>query len=925
MPAAAPCPEAPGPLPGAAVAGDTAGAGDAAAAGDAAGAGDASATGSLRRLLKLETERLRMRQGLGLGGTEIAAARADLMDHVVRRACQDAAQAAGPEAQRELAHCAVVALGGYGRRELSPCSDVDLLFLHRGSASKAAAAFVEKALMTLWDAGLTLGHSFRSARECAAEARSDLHSRTALAQARLVAGSQLQFDMLQQRLDIALGGASQQGFLAQMRTEWRERETRFGEAVCVLEPQVKEGPGGLRDLHAVLWIAHARYGIRGLPALENAGVFEPADYAAVRRAYDLLLRVRNEAHFATGRKTDLLTLDLQAELAARLGYRDRGGLLASELLMRDYYRRASRLHELCSSFVEAELQAPPQRGLFAALRLPRPKGTGALEVKHGRLRLRAGAGLRSGSAVLEVFERAQLEGVPLSHELRRTLRDKAELVGGRFRNSREAGAALLRLASHRGRVGAPLREMHETGVLGRLVPEWARITFLVQHDFFHKYTVDEHTLRAIDALDELVAGQHPEGVRLARLLDELQDARALYLGMLLHDIAKGRGGGHVPKGIVLARRILKHLAVDAEVADKVVFLVGAHLDMSQISQRRDLSEPAPVEAFAARVGSLERLNLLMLLTYADHCGVGPGTWNEWKASLLWELYDRTRRELEVHPGSGRPEPCRVEHDAAVAYLRHDFAPAEIERHFALLPERYLRSADAARLVSHFRLVQARGESPAAFEWADRGDGRGTELTVTARDRPGLFARLAGTLAVRGIDILGADLFVRTDGVVLDTLRVAEVPGQRPLRPERRVRLEASLHDAVAGRLDVEDAFDKWQEQAPKRSRRPGGRAARPPLVRYDQEASALATVVEVKAPDQPGLAYTIAHTLAALGLDITSARIATAKALALDVFYVRDEQGRKLDPESLPGVERALLEALGARDEGRSGKQGGSR
>jgi [protein-PII] uridylyltransferase len=325
-----------------------------------------------------------------------------------------------------------------------------------------------------------------------------------------------------------------------------------------------------------------------------------------------------------------------------------------------------------------------------------------------------------------------------------------------------------------------------------------------------------------------------------------------------------------------------------------------------------------VASFAARVGRRERLDQLMLLTYADHCGVGPGIWNEWKAALLWELYDRTRRELEAHPGPGRPEPARVERDAAVAYLRHDFAADEIERHFALLPERYLRATDAARLVSHFRLLRARGDRPAAFEWADRGDGRGTELTVTARDRPGLFALLAGTLAARGIDILGADLFVRDDGVVLDTLRVAEVPGQRPLRPERRVRLEAALQDAVAGRLDVKGAFDLWQAQTRKSARRPGGRAARPPAVRFDQEASALATVVEVRAQDQPGLAYTLAHTLGELGLDITSARIATAKAMALDVFYVRDARAKKLHPDSLPGVERALVEALRARERDRS-------
>jgi [protein-PII] uridylyltransferase len=304
-------------------------------------------------------------------------------------------------------------------------------------------------------------------------------------------------------------------------------------------------------------------------------------------------------------------------------------------------------------------------------------------------------------------------------------------------------------------------------------------------------------------------------------------------------------GARAEKGT--ARRILAP-AVEAQVADDVVFLAGAHLDMSRT--RIMDSEPAPVQAFAARVGSLERLNMLMLLTYADHRGVGPGIWSEWKASLLWELYDRTRRELEAHPGPGRPEPARVERDAAVAYLRHDFAADEIERHFALLPERYLRATDAARLVSHFRLLRARGDRPAAFEWADRGDGRGTELTVTARRPAGSVRAPAGTLAVRGIDILGADL-VRDDGVVLDALRVAEVLGQRPLRPERprAARGGASGRRGGAARRRAPSTSGRRRRA---RARAARGRAARPPAVRFDQEASALATVVEVRAQDQPG-------------------------------------------------------------------------
>jgi [protein-PII] uridylyltransferase len=884
----------------------------------APGAGDpASVVASLRSFLREETERLRLRQGTGLGGHEIAAARSALIDHVVTRACREAAATADPSARRQLLQCAVVALGGYGRRELSPHSDVDLLFLHGGATSPTLASFVERTLITLWDAGLMVGHSFRSARDCVSAAREDLHSHTAMAEARLVTGNPALFDALHLRLETSLRGsrAAQQGFAVQMRAQWAERLAHQGGAVCVLEPQVKEGPGGLRDLHSVLWVASALFGCRGMSGLDAPGLLDPVDYAAARQAYDFLLRVRNEAHFTTGRKTDLLTLDLQGELARSLGYRDRGSLLASELLMRDYYRRAFRLHEICKEFVETHVEVKPRMRLFSSLRLRRPNRR-ALEEKDGVLQPRKGWAPRSGGGVLDAVERAQSTALPVSRTLKRILRDHATLAGGRFRKSKEAGATLMKLAARRGRVGSVLRLMHETGILGRLVPEWSRVTFLVQHDFFHKYTVDEHTLRAVDALDELARGQDPQVAPLARLLDEIPDARPLYLGMWLHDIAKGRGGGHVPKGVVLARRILGRLGIDEEVAEDAVFLVGAHLEMSQTSQQRDLSEPALIETFAARVGNVRRLNLLMLLTYADHHGVGPGTWNAWKASLLWDLYERTRSLLEASREESGDSSMSAR-DRAAADLRRYFSEEEVDHHFALLPERYLRATDAAHLASHFRLIRSLGSRAAAFEWADRGDGRGTDLTVTAADRPGLLSLLAGTLTVQGLDILGADVFARNDGLVLDTIRVAERPGQRPLRPERRVRLESVLHDAVSGALDLAEAFERWRAQN-RKTRKPGGRAARHPAVRFDQEASAVATVVEVKAPDQPGLVYTLARTLAEERIDITSARIATAKALALDVFYVRDAQGRKLDPETMARVEGALLKALGVRGDTKS-------
>jgi [protein-PII] uridylyltransferase len=880
--------------------------------GTAMGADRGAQIEAFKRFLKLETERLRMRHRFGLGGTEIATGRSYQIDLVVTRVCQAAAAAADRVAQRELAQCAVVALGGYGRGELAPYSDVDLLFLHGGRPSEGVKDFVQRALMLLWDIGLSVGHSFRSPRECVSMARQDLHSRTALTEARLITGNATLYQDLLKTLESGLlrDKRATEQFLQSMRVELTERYAKVGGAVCIQEPNVKEGVGGLRDLHAVLWVGHARFGSRGLAGLHAEGWISDAEYVGARRAYDALCRVRNEAHFATGRKTDLLTLDVQPDLAQNLGYKPKGGLLASEIFMRDYYRRASEVHRFSDAFMVRHLSPPPRR-LFPGLRRA-PRARRGFEVRAGALHARGhGAEMKGGPLqIIEAFATAQAEGVRLSDELKLAITDRLANVTREFRASREASRAFVRLFERRGRVADTVRAMHETGFLGRFFPEWARITFLVQHDFFHRYTVDEHTLKCLEALDDLAAGT---GVaRLGNVFDEVKDATPLYLGMLLHDIGKGRGGGHVSRGVRIGARILDRVHADAALAEDVLFLIDAHLDMSQLSQQRDITEPSLIEGFAKRVSSLERLNLLFLLTCADHCGVGPGIWNEWKASLLSELYGRTRERL-----LGQTQSVPAGHASQVRAMKAllpDFPAEELERHFAMLPERYLRATDAARMERHFRLLKSLGDGAVAVEWRDLDDGQCTELTVAAsHDRPGLFAALAGTLTAQGVNILAVDLFTREDGRVLDTFRVSEQSGNRPVREERQARIEASVIEAVTGRLEVEGAVDRWRTRTPSRARRHWGRAAKGPVVRFDNESSAAATVVEVRAQDQPGLAYTIADALAELGLDITFAKIATAKALALDVFYVTDAHKRKLSPEALPAIEQALLRALGTR------------
>jgi len=864
-----------------------------------------------RRFLRLEGERLRMRQRLGLDGLEIATARSHVMDTLLLRVCGAAAEHAAPGARKELTQCAIVALGGYGRGELAPASDIDLLFLHPGRPTDALRAFVQEVLQSLWDAGLTVGHSFRSPRECVTQAREDLHSRTALGDVRLVVGHEPLFRTLLGRLesDLLSNRRASVAFLAAVRAEVAERQERFGNAVGVIEPNLKESPGGLRDLHAVFWVAYAVFRVQGLAGLRDAKLMTEEEYVRLRRALAFLWRVRHESHLAAGRRGDLLSLDLQPELAQVLGYRPARGLLASEVFMREYYNRAAEIHEFSRAFLLRDLEPPPA---------PARLGLVLRRRKPGREVASAAATLTRGGPkrLLEALVQAQDEDKPVSPELTLAMRSH-EKADRAFRASAETGELLLRVLRRRGRVGPALRTLHQTGVLGRLIPEFAGITYLVQHDMFHRYTVDEHTLRAVDALDEVASGRNPALVRLGRLFDEVDDAAPLYLGMLLHDIGKGKGKGHVERGVRIGSRIVRRLPLDERGAQTVLFLIGAHLEMSQLSQHRDLSEPGVAPGFAERVGSLEQLNMLFLLTYADHCAVGPGIWNDWKGALLWELYERTRPLLV--PAEIAAEAPRSGHqDEALRHILRDHPSEDVLPHFSLVPERYFRATNATRILFHLGLLRQRDADGVAVGWQEPPAGHGTEFTVVAPDRRGLFASLAGTFTARGVDVLSVDLFTREDGVALDTFRVARLPEHTPLESDRCERLQRDLAAAAAGRLDVEAAVEKWRAAAPRRTRRHWGRARHEPRVKFDAEGSATATIVEVRAPDRPGLAYLIAHTLSGLGLDISFARIATAKALAFDVFYVTDGKGRKLSPEGRDEVEGTLLHVLGGAPRSRT-------
>jgi [protein-PII] uridylyltransferase len=893
--------------------------------------GDARAISrELRTFLKIEDQRLKIAHRCGAPGNQTAAARSSVLDLVVERAYQAATligeipdeipdripDRINAPSDKTQSQCAVVALGGYGRGELAPYSDLDILFLYPKHRALQTRRLVEQMLRLLWDAGLTVGPSFRSVTDCVSAARADPHLQTALVSTRLLAGNPTIYDSLLQALHKERRKRAE-AYIAAILRERAARYAKFGAAVCLQEPNVKESPGGIRDLHTALWVGYARYGCRTLDELRDHDVISEAERRTAARAANFLWRVRYAAHLSTHRKTERLALDLQTSLAREFGYKSGAHHRASEKFMRDYYHHARELN----LFSETVLARASESARKASRRWGRRSShtpAEPLSISHGRVQLEGEAGLLTSNPLLllDAFALAQAAEVPLSQTLRDAMRQSLPAVDRSFRLSAEASRAFLKLLGRRGRVGYVLRPMHEIGFLARIVPEFGRINLLIQHDLYHHYTVDEHTLKAVEALDELYASQDKQRAHLRSIFDEIEDPSLLYLSILLHDIGKGHGSGHIPRGAKLAERICKRLGLGELAAAKVVLMVQQHVAMAQLAQRRDLNEPSVVTDFAARMGTLDSLNVLLLLTYADLNAVGPGVWSEWKSTLLWELYRRARTALTGTdaPPDEAEKSARFKEQMARA-LKGSFALSEVERHVALLPDRYVRVTRPAAAAIHLLLIKelrSDGQSDIfAGRWLRYGR-ESTELTICTRDRHGLCADIAGALAAHGIEILSAELNTREDGIALDVFMLREASTRHAIDIERYPAIERSLRKAIAGESDIGALVERWRTRNAPRKRNAISHAGvrNLPHVACDNEASQSSTLIEVHAVDEPGLAYQIASALAALGLDIVCARIATEKSDALDVFYVTDRDGSKLSQAKLQSVQVSLAEML---------------
>jgi [protein-PII] uridylyltransferase len=879
----------------------------------------------------------------GASGRTIVRLHCAAMDELVlwlwERARADAARSLAPSP------VALVALGGYGRSELNPYSDIDLLVLHAdGGPDPFVKAASEKFLYALWDLNLEVGYGVRDLKACDRLASEDHTARTALLDLRYLAGDKSLFRALEREQLHGLSQAKVDQFLGDKLAEMRERRERFGDSLYLLEPNVKSSEGGLRDLQSALWAARVRFKVAGISDLLSRALLPEREIREMRSARDFIWRVRNELHFLSGRKNDQLTFDIQPQVAAAMGYADDDEAPAVEQFMRHYYLAAKTVLVACDAIVDRCLEprvasgwrtVPPPAAMTGAEKaVPTLRGQPArsgdrnlegseFKIFRGRLTLVDKDVLRrSPAALVRLFAAADQEGLDLYPYARDQAAEAAEALPPGAADDPEVNAELLACFTRKGTRGRFLTRMHELGVFQRVLPEFARITARRQIDLYHVYTVDVHSLFAVRRLLALRCGDvQEEGI--TTLMQALSRPLPLYLGTLFHDIGKGSGKDHATRGAEIAAQACLRMGVDPADSADIEWLVARHLRMSSISQRRDLSDPDLIHAFAAEVGTIDRLEKLYLLTYADIATVGPGTWTEFKARLLRELFVKTRAVLER--GEGRPEPGTAEAEGrgrarAALEARASRVPAvEQARFIDAMPARYYVTVQPHQAPRHLQLIRLGRQRPLAT-WLRHPPGLGhTELHLTAFDRPGLLATITGVLAAHRIDIQHAEVFSTPDDPELGpmagrALDIFELRGPED-GPVEVVRWRAARRDLerVLGGAESLEAVMVRRLRASALPTKPLPRLAVKVVI--DNDSARSHSVVDVFCADRVGLLHTLARTFFELGLTVDLARVTTEGHRAADAFYVRTEQGARLQGEVATRVVESITAAL-ARAEG---------
>jgi [protein-PII] uridylyltransferase len=799
--------------------------------------------------------------------------------------------AANPSAAERLS---VVATGGYGRGELAPLSDIDLLFLRPYKQTPRGEQIVEFMLYLLWDLGLKVGHATRTVEESIRYAERDQTIRTALLESRYLWGERDLSDELEKGFAHKFLTGDGRDFVEAKLAERDQRHQRMGDSRYVVEPNVKEGKGGLRDLHLLFWIARYLYRVSQPAELVAKGVLTHGEARHFERAERFLSTVRCHIHYLTNRAEDRVSFDLQREIAARLGYQDRPGSRGVERFMKHYYLHAKMVGDLTRIFVAALEDSRRRKPRLAALwQSLRPRQLEGFRLDGERVGAASNDMFEKDPvAILRLFHVAQENDLDIHPATLRLITQNIRLVS-RLRNDPEANRLFMAMLTSRHDPETTLRRLNEAGVFGRFVPDFGRVVAQTQHDMYHTYTVDEHTIRAIGLLSRIEAGSFKEDHPLStEIVHKILSRPVLYLAVLLHDIAKGRGGDHSVLGAEVAMQLCPRLGLSAAETETVAWLVRYHLVMSGTAFQRDLMDPKTIQSFAELVQSPERLRLLLVLTVCDIRAVGPNVWNGWKAALLRQLYYAAERVLSGGTLSGGRAGRIKAIQAEFAERLVGWTDAEKEEHFARGYAPYWLSFDTETLARQAELVRRaeRDQQPLAIEHRVDTVRSVTEVTIYTLDTHGLFARLAGAMAISGANIVDAKIFTLANGMALDTFWLQDLEGKPFDGPQRLARLAARVELSLSNRLDVRRELDSQKASWPRRDRV----FTVEPRVLIDNNASDTFTVIEVNGRDRPGFLHIVTRALTRCSLQIASAHITTYGERAVDVFYVKDMFGLKI-------------------------------
>ncbi|NLV42693.1 MAG: [protein-PII] uridylyltransferase [Candidatus Hydrogenedentes bacterium] len=855
------------------------------------------------RMHVLESRRaIRNRHAAGESGANTLHQLTVLCDDVVRAALEFGL-AWSRNSGVVLNRVALCALGGYGRGEMSPFSDLDVSLLFDSELDGEIERLASFLHPLFWDIGFSAGFALHSVGEAAALAATDPQVCTTYLQARLVGGDATTLGRLKLLL-ADLPSRTKEGILAHIRRRERlESLPAEQRDLYAPEPDIKENAGGLRDFHAALWMVMLGRGVFSLDDMEREGLITPMEHLDLMESLDFLWRTRNEMHFHAGRCDNRLAFPMQAHIASVFGY-GTGSAGAVGRLMEDYYQSAARVRE----FMHAAARVCDQAGI-ASLFADRAQNRARMTLHNGQLCADPSDKnwfAENPARLMEVFWECARRVAPLSPGTAHWVSLNARLAGQEFRESNVVRRFFLAVCGRFSGAGTALREAARTGVLGAYLPEFAAVRGLVRYEDFHSSPVDEHTLRAVEALAEIPAMKGPVGRFLNEVLERIGEPHLLVLSILLHDLGKAAGEIHVAEGVRVARAVCDRLALPEHDALRVLFLVEHHMTMSDIAFYRDTEDLDVVQGFAGLVRSPDTLAMLLLVTYADLCAVAPNVWNEWKGSLLMKLHFQTERLL-----TGRETPGEQDLRGAKAALIADGLPDRprdaVLAHLAGMGDRYVFTFSPAQVAAHLACLEDAARSGLGVRCLGSGDAGPSEVIVCTRDRRGLFADIAGVMASRLISIQNAALFTRNDGWVVDCFLVEDSVSRRPLTENEFAELEGLLRDVLGGGEEAEPLVER------ARTRLFALRTSVVPVrtvVEIDNRASRTDTVVDVVTGDRTGLLHDIARTLARTGVDVTAAHIMTEVGRVRDSFYVRKD-GRKIeDKRALESVRTSLREAI---------------